>query len=146
MTKKSAGLPGAIATKVGKQCDLADVAFVEGRLLEAAKAYEKALKMLPAPREQWESGREIMKCAGEAYLAAGDLESAKKALSSAKTFKGADDDEALVLFLTKLIVSGGRRARAPKKAAKKARSRRPSRRASASRPKTTRAKKKKKKK
>lgn len=131
MTKKAAGLPGTIATKVGKQCDDADVSFVEGRFLEAAASYEKALKMLPAPRERWESGREISKCVGEAYLAAGDAKAATKAFRAAKKYKGSEDDEALVELLRRVNAAADRsRARAAKKATAR---RRPSRRSSAPR-------------
>lgn len=141
MTKKTAALPSRVATKVGSLCDLADAAFVEGRLMEAAERYVAAWKLLPAPREQWESGREIVKCVAEACLAAGDIEAAKEAIAHAQKHKGADDDEMLAA-LVKRVSAGGRagrtRAPAPKKA--KAQSRRPSRPASASPPKARRPK------
>ena len=71
MTKKAAAaLPSRVAAKVGSLCDLADAAFVEGRVMEAAERYVSAWKLLPEPREQWESGREIVKCVAEACLAA----------------------------------------------------------------------------
>lgn len=131
-----AALPSTVALKVGKTCDLADVAFVEGRFLEAAETYEKAWKLLPEPRERWESGREIVKCVAEACLAAGDVAAAKVALGHALKHKGADDDEALAALVTRISGGGDRKpARAPKKA--KATPRRPSRRASASSKKKT---------
>src|SRR5690349_2920026 len=105
MTKKaakSAALLGAIATKVGKQCDEADIAFVEGQFVDAAEAYGKAWKMLPEPREQWESGREIVKCVAEACLAAGDLDAAKEALAHALKHKGAEDDEGLAALVKRI--------------------------------------------
>lgn len=133
--KKSAALPSRVAAKVGSLCDLADAAFVEGRLMEAAERYVSAWKLLPEPREQWESGREIVKCVAEACLAAGDIAAAKEAIAHAKKHKGADDDEslaALVLRVNAGVREGRTRAPAPKKAKAKARSRRPSRPASAS--------------
>lgn len=132
MTKKAAALPSRVAAKVGTLCDLADVAFVEGRVMEAAERYVSAWKLLPEPREQWESGREIVKCVAEACLVAGDLAAAKEAIAHAKKHKGADDDETLADLVRRVNAAGGR-APAPKKA--KARPRRPSRPASASRPK-----------
>lgn len=137
MTKKAAAaLPSRVAAKVGSLCDLADAAFVEGRVMEAAERYVSAWKLLPEPREQWESGREIVKCVAEACLVAGDLAAAKEAIAHAKKHKGADDDESLAELVKRVSAaeSAGRpRARAPKKA--KARSRRPNRRASAPSPK-----------
>lgn len=134
---KSAALPSRVAAKVGSLCDLADAAFVEGRFLEAAERYVSAWKLLPAPREQWESGREIVKCVAEACLAAGDVAAAKEALAHAKRHKGADDDQGLAALVKRISgVADRPRARAPKKA-KKTTARRPSRPASASsRPKT----------
>lgn len=150
MKKKAAGLPSRVATKVGTYCDQADAAFVEGRFLEAAERYIAAWKLLPQPREQWESGREIVKCWGEAYLAAGDVDTARKAFEEAKKYKGADEDEALAAALKRVSAGAGRSpARAPKKKTttkKKSPSRRPNRiaraPASASRPKKKRLAKK----
>ena len=140
MTKKAAAaLPSRVATKVGSLCDLADAAFVEGRVVEAAERYVSAWKLLPEPREQWESGREIVKCVAEACLVAGDLAAAKEAIAHAKKHKGADDDESLAELVKRVSAAqtaGRPRAPAPKKAAaKKSPTRRPSRRASASSPK-----------
>lgn len=141
MTKKAAAaLPSRVATKVGSLCDLADAAFVEGRVMEAAERYVSAWKLLPEPREQWESGREIVKCVAEACLVAGDVAAAKEALAHAKKHKGADDDESLAELVKRVSAaqSAGRpRARAPKKTKKKppTRRRNPSSRASAPRPK-----------
>ena len=141
MTKKAAAaLPSRVATKVGSLCDLADAAFVEGRVMEAAERYVSAWKLLPEPREQWESGREIVKCVAEACLVAGDVAAAKEALAHAKKHKGADDDESLAELVKRVSAaqSAGRpRARAPKKTKKKppTRRRNPSSRASASSPK-----------
>jgi thioredoxin-like negative regulator of GroEL len=143
MTKKAVALPSRLATKVGMLCDLADAAFVEGRFLEAAERYVSAWKLLPAPREQWESGREIVKCVAEACLAAGDVAAAKEALAHAKKHKGADDDETLAALVKRVSAVGGRPpARAPEKAKKTpTRRRSPSkRRASASSPKKTKKK------
>ena len=127
-------LPSTIALKVGKTCDVADVAFVEGRFLEAAETYEKAWKLLPEPRERWESGREIVKCVAEACLAAGDVDAARVALAHAAKHKGAEDDESLTALVKRLSAVAGRSpARAPKKA--KATPRRPNRRGTASSPK-----------
>jgi thioredoxin-like negative regulator of GroEL len=135
MTKKAAAaLPSRVAAKVGSLCDLADAAFVEGRVMEAAERYVSAWKLLPEPREQWESGREIVKCVAEACLVAGDLEAAREALTHAKKHKGADDDESLAALVKRVSAAEDRSpAPAPKKA--KAQPRRPSRRASASLPK-----------
>ena len=141
MTKRAAAaLPSRVATKVGSLCDLADAAFVEGRVMEAAERYVSAWKLLPEPREQWESGREIVKCVAEACLVAGDVAAAKEALAHAKKHKGADDDESLAELVKRVSAaqSAGRpRARAPKKTKKKppTRRRNPSSRASASSPK-----------
>ena len=131
MTKKTAALPSRVAAKVGSLCDLADAAFVEGRVMEAAERYVSAWKLLPEPREQWESGREIVKCVAEACLVAGDVAAAKEAIAHAKKHKGADDDETLAELVKRVTAAGGR-APAPKKAKKKSPSRRPSRPASAS--------------
>ena len=142
MTKKAAAaLPSRVAAKVGSLCDLADAAFVEGRVVEAAERYVSAWKLLPEPREQWESGREIVKCVAEACLVAGDLAAAKEAIAHAKKHKGADDDETLAELVRRVSAAQPAdrpRARAPKKAAKKkspSRRRSPSSPASASRPK-----------
>jgi thioredoxin-like negative regulator of GroEL len=141
MTKKAAALPSRVAAKVGTLCDLADAAFVEGRVMEAAERYVAAWKLLPEPREQWESGREIVKCVAEACLVAGNVAAAKEALAHAKKHKGADDDETLAALVKRINAAGGRsRAPAPKKA--QARPHRPNRPASASRPKARRPKKK----
>lgn len=135
MTKKAAAaLPSRVAAKVGSLCDLADAAFVEGRVMEAAERYASAWRLLPEPREQWESGREIVKCVAEACLVAGDLAAAKEAIAHAKKHKGADDDESLAELVKRVSAAqtaGRPRARAPKKATRTP-SRRPSRRASAS--------------
>ena len=110
MTKKAAAaLPSRVATKVGSLCDLADAAFVEGRVMEAAERYVSAWKLLPEPREQWESGREIVKCVAEACLVAGDVAAAKEALAHAKKHKGADDDESLAELVKR--VSAAQRPR-----------------------------------
>jgi thioredoxin-like negative regulator of GroEL len=137
MTKKAAAaLPSRVAAKVGSLCDLADAAFVEGRVMEAAERYVSAWKLLPEPREQWESGREIVKCVAEACLVAGDLEAAREALTHAKKHKGADDDESLAELVKRVSAAEDRRpAPAPKPAKKKTETRRPNRRASASPPK-----------
>jgi thioredoxin-like negative regulator of GroEL len=142
MTKKAVALPSRVATKVGTLCDLADAAFVEGRFLEAAERYVSAWKLLPAPREQWESGREIVKCVAEACLAAGDVAAAREAIAHARKHKGADDDETLAALVKRVsaVVDRSPRGRAPKKQAKKPPTRPPSRRASASK-KTTKKKK-----
>jgi thioredoxin-like negative regulator of GroEL len=130
-TATASTLPSTIALKVGKTCDVADVAFVEGRFLEAAETYEKAWKLLPEPRERWESGREIVKCVAEACLAAGDVDAARVALAHAEKHKGAEDDEGLSVLVKRISAVVGRSpARAPKKA--KATPRRPSRRGTAS--------------
>src|SRR5687767_12104672 len=107
MTKKAAALPSRVAAKVGSLCDLADAAFVEGRLVEAAERYVTAWKLLPEPREQWESGREIVKCVAEACLAAGDLAAAKEAIAHAKKHKGADDDESLAALMKRVNAGAG---------------------------------------
>ena len=143
MTKKTAALPSRVAAKVGSLCDLADAAFVEGRLMEAAERYVSAWKLLPEPREQWESGREIVKCVAEACLVAGDVEAAEEAIAHAKKHKGADDDESLAALVKRVSAAAAGRSRAPApKKAQAAPSRRPSHRASASPPKKRRPKRK----
>jgi thioredoxin-like negative regulator of GroEL len=137
MTKKATALPSRVAAKVGTLCDLADAAFVEGRVMEAAERYVSAWKLLPEPREQWESGREIVKCVAEACLVAGDIAAAKEALAHARKHKGADDDETLAALVKRVNAFEGRSpAKAPKKAkAPPGRRRPPSRPASSSPPK-----------
>lgn len=65
--------------------------------------------MLPAPREQWESGREIIKCWGEAYLAAGDAEAAINSFESARLYAGADQDASLFALLAEAYLQKGRK-------------------------------------
>lgn len=89
-------------------CIKGDAHFEEDELELAAESYEKALELLPAPKEKWEAALWIYTALGDAYFNLDELEKAEQYLGLALACPEGDKNPYIQLVMGKTLYELGK--------------------------------------